>query len=256
MGKIWDIRLIKVFLYEMTTSVYSISTAKEKADSSNNHGHLTDTDNIRPAVHKRLTEMKFGPVNVFGVAAANTSHTLIWDIFKVYAYINISKYDNATYYCCLKYSHNIDSIYRTQTLSTFFYASSRKQLGVYHFVCPNIKHGSAVVPLGVTITASGAFCSEDDVVYMEPSYPLKMPGKLLIGLKVAFHSLSPEIVIEWMEAAKYLGVDKVVGYYVSSLNEKARRVLNYYASTGFLDLFKFHPPWEGRYIGVRHVGFQ
>ena len=240
---------MKIVSYEMTLSVYSIFTAKEKADSRSYHGHLTDTDDIRPAVNKCLTEMKFGPVNVFGVAAANTSQNLIWDIFKVYAYINISKYDNATYYCCLKYSHNIDSIYRTRTLSTFFYASSRKQLGVYHFVCPNIKHGSEVVPLGVTITVPGTSCLEDDVVYLEPSYPLKMPGKLLIGLKVAFHSLSPEIIIEWMEAAKYLGVDKVVGYYVNSLNEKARRVLNYYASTGFLDLFMFHPPWEGTYIG-------
>ena len=215
-----------------------------------NHGDLADTADIRPAIHRRLTEMKFGPINVFGVAAANTSHDLIWDVYKIYAYINISKYYNVTYYCCLKYSnYNSNRYYRIQTASTFLYAISRRYgFGIYHFVCPNIKHRSGVVPTGVAITVTGASCLEYNVVYLEPSYPLKMPGQLLIGVKVAFQNLNPNIVIEWMEAYRYLGVDKVVGYYVPDLNEKARRVLNYYAATGFLDLYLFHQPWEGTWI--------
>ena len=248
-SRVHDIYFNQFYMLNDYEYALYIFTAMVQTDLPIKHGNLRETEDIRPAIHRRLTEMKFGHISIFGVTAGNTSNNLIWDIYKIYAYINVSDYDNIQYYCCLKYrNNNANNYQRTETVSTFSYAPNRHRLVLYHFVCPNIKYRSGVFATGVAITITGAGCWEDEVVYIEPSYPLKVPGKLLIGVKVAFQSLNPNIVIEWMEAYRYLGVDKVVGYYVSDLNEKARRVLNYYAATGFLDLYMFHPAWEGTYI--------
>ena len=190
--------------------------------------------------------MKFGPVQIFGVVGANTSNQLIWNVFKVYAHINISRYDNTTYSCCMKYKKNTVEITKTKTLSSFLYAHYRKRLGIFHFVCPNERYYLGEVPVGVAITVDGVSCAENEVVFLDPHYPLREPGrKLIIGTKIAYAGLSAEMIIEWMEAYQYLGVDKVVAYYVSDLNENALKVLQFYASSGFLDLYLFQTSWPG-----------
>ena len=195
--------------------------------------------------------MKFGPVNILGVVGGNSSAEVIWDVYKVYAHINITHYNEkvTVYSCCMKYRKNGVEIVKTPALSSFIYSKHRTIIGLYHFVCPNIRHHLGHAPIGVAITFSGLSCSENEVVFIEPYHTLREPGnKLVIGTKLAFANLSAEMVIEWMEAYRYLGVDKVVAYYVSDLNEKALKVLQFYASTGILDLYLYQPSWSGKYL--------
>ena len=74
---------------------------------------------------------------------------------------------------------------------------------------------------------------------------MKEPEKIVIGSKLAYGNISAELVIEWIEAMKYIGVDKIVTYYLKSLNTDALNVLRYYASEGFVDLFFHEPANEG-----------
>ena len=96
-----------------------------------------------------------------------------------------------------------------------------------------------------------ASCEETDVTYVKPFHPLITPGKIAIGTKTAFGSINPEQIIEWMETYRYIGVDKVVSYYVKILNADALKVLKYYESIGFLDLIFYEPAAEGKYTQIQ-----
>ena len=195
-----------------------------------------------------FTEMKFGPINILDVVSGNSTKTAVWDIYKIYSQINITIFNvNTTkYQCCMKYGSPRTAIYKYQTEDTYMYRKYRT-FGLYYFVCTNKYHKLGLTPIGVAITVSESTCSEDDVVFIEPYHPLRQPGrKLVIGAKLAYANISAMSILEWMEANKFLGVDKIVAYYVSSLNNDALKVLKYYATTGFLDLYFFKPFREGR----------
>ena len=59
--------------------------------------------------------------------------------------------------------------------------------------------------------------------------------------------MSSESAIEWLEAMKFLGVDKVITYADIGLNPAALSTLQYYERTGFLDVFPYEQPGEGWY---------
>ena len=93
---------------------------------------------------------------------------------------------------------------------------------------------------------NGIPCVRDSSSYVKPFVPLKEPGtKLALGTQLAFGNISAEMIIEWMEAYRSLGVDKVVTFYHKSLNVNALRVLKYYHESEFLDLYYFVPAAEG-----------
>ena len=196
-----------------------------------------------------FTEMKFGPINILGVAGGNSTNTSAWDVYKVYAHINITHFNNTVtvYSCCMKYERPINLIGKFPTKTSFLYKVHKNIIGLFHFVCENKYHKLGVRPVGVAITADGGTCSTDDVVFIEPDHPLRKPGSnLIICAKFAFQKIDAMLILEWMEANKLLGVDKIVAYYVADLNKDALKVLNYYATTGLLDLYFFKPSWEGK----------
>ena len=75
---------------------------------------------------------------------------------------------------------------------------------------------------------------------------MKEPEKIVIGSKLAYGNISAELIIEWVEAMKYIGVDKIVTYYLRSLNTDALNVLRYYASEGVVELYFHEPANEGK----------
>ena len=64
-------------------------------------------------------------------------------------------------------------------------------------------------------------CTENHVTYVEPYFPVKEPEKIVIGSKLAYGNISAEYIIEWIEAMKYIGVDKIVTYCLKTLNSDA-----------------------------------
>ena len=95
---------------------------------------------------------------------------------------------------------------------------------------------------------SNGKCTEDHVTYVQPYFPVKEPEKIVIGSKLAFDNISAELIIEWIEAMKYIGVDKIVTYFLRSLNTDALNVLCHYATEGVVELYFYEPANEGNYI--------
>ena len=105
---------------------------------------------------------------------------------------------------------------------------------------------SGYIPVGLAVTINGT-CSENHVTYVQPYFPVKEPEKIVICSKLTYGNVSAELMIEWIESMKYIGVDKIVAYYMRGLNRDALNVLYHYASDGILDLFFYEPANEGKH---------
>ena len=118
--------------------------------------------------------------------------------------------------------------------------------------CTNSSHLaliSGLIPIGLALTLfSNITCSENHVTFVQPYFPFKEPAKIVIGSKFAYGNVSAELIIEWIEAMKYIGVDKIVTYYLRTLNADALNVLQHYASEGIVDLYFHELANEGKNI--------
>ena len=185
--------------------------------------------------------MKFGPMYILGTTLGNTTDNAQWDIVKVHAQADkMYTAGKAKIFCCLKYLKIRGPEYIIQP--TIYNGGPRKEtkLSVYHYTCLNPKPG--VVADGVALTVSNFTCSEEDVTYRKPITPLR-ESEIKLGLctKVAYGNRSAELIIEFIEAYRYLGVDKFTCYILQDLNEDAQRVLAYYASIGIMDVYFYEP---------------
>ena len=206
---------------------------------------VSDVVNTTPRI-REFIKMKFGPIFIFGVAAGNTSENNIWDLLKVYGNLDRRIYGKINLTCCFKFVNENDILYRSVVPLKQRFFQVGAPMWSYYLACPNIKDSKMTVPIGVAVKLSNNTCLEDQVSYVRPYFPLKEPNKIAIGTKTAFGNISAELIIEWMEAYKHLGVDKVVTYYMKGINGDALKVLQYYESTGILDLFYYEPANEGK----------
>ena len=193
--------------------------------------------------YNNFTKMNSEQVYVFGTTLGNTTDTATWDIIKVHASVSW-KFRHERMKCCVKYNTEDGPVYyRKHTLPVLF-NHRISWLLPFHYTCWNPKPG--VVPDGIALSLQQRTCEEGDAIYRKPIVPLREPGdKLALCTKLIYGERSAELVIEFMETYKYLGVDKFVTYFIDSLNEDARKVLEYYASTGVLDLYYFEPAHSG-----------
>ena len=202
-------------------------------------------------IHRQFVQMKYGSIYLFGVAAGNTSQNAIWDTVKIYGGLDKQRAGRVHFSCCLAYKDGNFLVYeqeRPVRIRAFQVASP---IWSIHLTCINLRHVNRTVPVGAAITIKPYTCNDSDVTYVQPYFPLRQTGtKIAIGTKTAYGNVSAESIIEWMEAYKHLGVDKVVSYYISTINTDALKVLQYYASTGILDLFYYEPAASGR---VRYI---
>ena len=197
--------------------------------------------------------MKFGPIFIFGVAAGNTSENDTWDILKVYGSLDSEAYGKPNLTCCFKFVNASDTLFRSVVPLVRRFFQVKAAMWSYYLACPNIKNSGMTIPIGVAVKLSNITCSEDQVSYVRPYFPLKEPTKIAIGTKTAFANISAELIIEWMEAYKYLGVNKVVTYYMNNINSDALKVLQFYETTGILDLFYYEPANEGEVSSRNHA---
>ena len=190
--------------------------------------------------------MKFGAVYVLGVAVGNSSKTARWDTLKVYA--SVYKDTPTTgLCCCVKYREVNGSGYGyiKQPILTAAKPNPPSELTSFHYTCSNPRPG--IIPDGIAVTVGHYTCGEEHVVYRKPYLPLReSKTKFALCSKMAYGNRSAEMILEWLETYKYLGVDKIVAYFLKDLNWEARRVLEYYASTGFVDLYLYKPAADGK----------
>ena len=193
--------------------------------------------------------MKLGPLYVFGVAAENSSERRSWDIFNIYGSLDSNAVAESELQCCLKYTASSQSFFLP---AKFKYQRIKDHLRInatmlsFFFVCPNKKIFDRKIPTGVAVTRANTSCDESHVTYVPPHFPLKESKSMVaICTKAAYADINPELIIEWMEAYKYLGVNKVITYYLETINSEALKVLEYYKATGILELIFYEPANEG-----------
>ena len=113
---------------------------------------------------------------------------------------------------------------------------------------------SGLIPIGLSLTIlSNVTCRENHATYVSPYFPFKEPDKIVLGSKFAFGNLSAQLIIEWIEAMKYIGVNKIVTHYLRTLNTDARKVLYHYASEGTVDLYFHELANEGKSISYQKL---
>ena len=192
-----------------------------------------------------VTPMKFGPAFVLSSAVINSSSWSSFDVIHVYTsmYDAVLRYTNVS--CCLKFKGKSTFEYFKVPVKVSKSPLKKQTISTYFYACPSTKPG--VIPYGVGITVDALSCSEEDhVTYIQPMVPQKQAGvTMALCNKVAYGNLSAELIIEWMETYRYLGVDKVVSYFLDELNHYAQKVLFYYSSIGFVDLYKVQFAMDG-----------
>ena len=214
-------------------------------------GFLTEEKDYRKYfIDTHFTKMKYGPMYIYGATLGNTTDTAHWDIVKIHASVDETYIKQTEINCCLKYSIQGLEYVREPTIYAVC-PNAASKLSAYHYTCLNPKPG--VVPDGVALAVNNFTCSEEDVTYRKPDTPLRESEiKLGLCLKVAYGNRSAELIIEFIEAYRYLGVDKFICYILEDLNEDAQKVLAYYASIGVMDAYFFEPAAWGKSI-ITHV---
>ena len=241
---------------EISALLFGLSSNSKTQVNSTRH-YQAQQSNVSgkesPVLTSSYTKMKFGDLYILGAAGGNTSDNVAWDIFKVYGTLNMSLCKQDDIRCCLKYSVplNKSNIVKYRPVKDHMFMQYmhviESILRGFHFTCPNKRHASGTVPVGIGLTIRGLSCTDRHVTYVKPYFPLKETGnKLAIGTKMAFGNVSAEWIIEWMETYKKLGVDKVLTYVLKEINQEALKVLEYYSSTDILDLYYHEPAASGR----------
>ena len=164
-------------------------------------------------VHRRFVEMKYGPVYIFGAVAGNSSRYATWDIIKIYGGVDNSWYNKSHFRCCLAYSDQgnltFKKVFPSKTRG-FIVSSAIWSVQV---TCFNTRHEEKLVPIGAALTVNGYNCSRNHVRYVSPYFPLReATEKVAIGTKTSYGNISAELIIEWMESWRYIGVDKVLTF--------------------------------------------
>ena len=207
-------------------------------------------DGNRLGFHKA----SYGPLFILNVAAGNKSVDAKWDVFKVYGVIDMKRYPNyeRNLKCCFLFNSDGDQeVIEIRPIAKEHFWNMAI-LRTFHVTCPNPRIGA--VPDGVSIDILQIPCRSGIHSYIAPFYPQRQPGTTIaLGTKIAYGNISPELIIEWMETYKFLGVDKVVTYYVQDLNPSALQVLQYYAVEGSLDLYLFEPAASGKSVADLEV---
>ena len=187
------------------------------------------------------------PIYVFGASAGNTTNATEWDVIKVYVSINTMYYNKSkpNIFCCIEYKPKQKTFIIRKAARNIWVHPVNVTQRTYFLDCPNVRHLKKDIARRVGITVSNSTCKEN-ISLTSIFLPYKEQGvKIAIGTQVAFGNIDPELIIEWLEAHLYLGVDKVISYYYRTLNSKALSVLRYYHNLGVLDLYRFDPPVEG-----------
>ena len=117
------------------------------------------------------------------------------------------------------------------------------------YVCPSVVNSNLIKLVSVVLGSNK--CPSDSKYYVKLNIgPTERNPKLAICTKLTYDDVDPISIVEWFEAQRILGVDKVVTY-PYRLNANALKVLQYYESVGFLDIINgFDLPEVGEYCFV------
>ncbi|XP_053380024.1 uncharacterized protein LOC123546410 [Mercenaria mercenaria] len=117
--------------------------------------------------------------------------------------------------------------------------------------CPRTMDSSKRI-IGVTLTRYNASCPTHKNHYIRPVV-IDKKKKLKIGVctKISYGTIKAGPLVEWFEAMRFLGVDKIISYN-SNLSPETQKIFDYYSAIGFLENHPFEFPEKDKY--PREIG--
>ena len=151
--------------------------------------------------------------------------------------------------CCLLLKNQSVVSYMNER-RMIWYQVRKQPLFATKSYCQIPRELQAEKPVGASLSLNPYGCNLR--IFMKIQYPeIRKRGSLGFCAKIAYGTLSPNRLIEWLELHRFVGVDKVMIYYYN-LNTEAMSVLRQYVEEGFVGLQPFDIPQPDD--PVRQVG--
>lgn len=160
-------------------------------------------------------------------------------------------------------SHHFTCCFRLKNGKPLSINSNQKMSSIYaHMPLRRIQY-RCPVPVEVNlieyvsiINDMKATCQEDISYYVQVTLPLgSNDSTIAICSLISYRSQDAAILVEWFEAQRLLGVDKILTY-TQELNSDAVRVLDYYESIGLAEVIReFDMPEKGMWSCVCSILF-
>ncbi|CAG2221319.1 unnamed protein product [Mytilus edulis] len=161
---------------------------------------------------------------------------------------------NNNFICCfrLKNENNL-AIVSNQKLSS---AWAHMPLRRIQYKC-SVPEGNIWIDHVSIVNDLNATCPEDLSYFVKVSLPLMSKGSnIAICSLISYRSQDAALLVEWFEAQRLLGVNKIVTY-TQDLNSDAIRVLDYYESIGLVHVIhEFDMPKRDHMFDDSTAGFQ
>lgn len=187
-------------------------------------------------------------VHIFTAVGQNTTKEDFFDKIVLTGWEKKDVPRSRNYTCCF--------IYAATPAHTFSSKMSEKRhwsyvgyakLEVKQYVCPNVKREKHLVPSAVTLSV-GSECPKAKNKYIAVDMPAAQPGEqMAVCAKIVFGNISASSMIEWFEYQNLMGVSKVL-VYTYNLNKAAKKVLDFYATTGVVEYYPFSLPQKGKFL--------
>ena len=109
-------------------------------------------------------------------------------------------------------------------------------------------------PVGVTLTYDIDICPMDISNYATVQYTRRCLLEVCIAIcaKIAYGYVNPEMIVEWMEYHRHMGVNHVV-VFTFNLTTDALTVLQFYEEQGFVEVLPFDFPAKGNSPRLTHL---
>ncbi|XP_053403248.1 uncharacterized protein LOC123555313 [Mercenaria mercenaria] len=143
-------------------------------------------------------------------------------------------------FCCFYHVDGSISTVKADIRVTHF----ESNLSIFNALQCVCKVHSAVSPvIKVSIKESDSACPNTvtHYVHVDAIQQRQIDGIALCA-KVLYDKLNASILIEWFEAQRWLGVDKIFCYINKDLNNDAKNVIKYYEETGLTKAASFEVP--------------
>ncbi|CAC5419168.1 unnamed protein product [Mytilus coruscus] len=121
-----------------------------------------------------------------------------------------------------------------QSTEKFVYSYSDSPLHRIQFTCPISMESKSIEGVSI-ITDYNRTCHKESKYYIPVQIPLQ--GELAVCTTVLYGSLAAELLLEWFEVQRIVGVEKTVTY-TFALNKDAMKICEYYESIGFTVLVR------------------
>ncbi|KAK3578807.1 hypothetical protein CHS0354_030228 [Potamilus streckersoni] len=220
-------------------------------EQSNITKNLPDSISIKeththPKSKKYYTQVEDLEIFIYSAIAGNSTINSTWDNVVLMGWEH-THYTFIKFTCCLWYQkHGLMSV--SGIRKHHWVQLKKANLVAKQFVCSNPGRKWNDILLGITVTPITHSCSNDTNIYVEPIFAYRhREAKLAICNKIVYGSVLPESILEWFEVQRLLGVDKVLTYANSDLNEEARQVLRYYEEIGMAEVLPFLIPMKDKY---------